>query len=266
MKRLQNNVRARKGTTLWVALGIGFAGAMTLASLNFTNTKYSVLATSTHSPAQTVVPPTALPRTPASPSTASLSWRLNNPMPHITRQEHAQLPPAADKFAARVRAMDERALLRAYEGAPPTIPHSISDLAVATCTVCHSQGLLAGGKVARMIAHTSMTNCTQCHVETTSPQLGDAATPLNMFTGLRSSGYGGTRAYAGAPPVIPHATFMRTNCVSCHGEHGYDGWRPDHLGRSNCIQCHAPAAEFDQLAPTFGISDVPDGNSSAPAR
>jgi nitrate reductase (cytochrome), electron transfer subunit len=208
-------------------------------------------------PMPKVLPPSVL-----APAAGTQEWRLNNPSPLVIPESKANPSAVADKFAARVRSAEERAKLRAYEGAPPVIPHPIADLNVQTCRACHAQGLRAGDKVARMVSHTYLANCTQCHVEASDPT-GDSLGVANGFVGLRASGYGGTRAWAGAPPVMPHSTFMRTNCVSCHGEHGYDGWRPDHLSRSNCIQCHAPAAEFDQLAPSFGVPDVPEGRSAS---
>lgn len=186
------------------------------------------------------------------PAAPDILWRLNNPAGVIIPESRANPIAVADKFAARVAAMEDRALLRAFEGAPPVIPHPIAGLNVETCRACHAQGLTAGDSVARMVSHTWLVACTQCHVEATSPIGDGAAMPGNDFVGLRASGYGGTRAWGGAPPVIPHTLFMRTNCVSCHGEHGYDGWRPDHLSRTNCVQCHTPAAGFEQLSPTFG--------------
>jgi nitrate reductase cytochrome c-type subunit len=195
---------------------------------------------------------------------------LTSPVPTVIPSSRANPIAVADKFASRVRSMEKRAELRAFEGAPPVVPHPTGDLNVETCRACHALGLRAGDKVARMAPHTYLVNCNQCHVEAppppsvawgdSEPMPGGAASPSgNSFEPLRPSGYGGTRAYSGAPPVIPHTTFMRTNCVSCHGEFGYDGWRPDHLDRSSCTQCHAPAAEFEQLSPTFNTPDVPDG-------
>ena len=195
---------------------------------------------------------------------ADLTWKLNNPAPNVVPESKANPSAVPDKLAARVRSIDERASLRAYEGAPPVIPHAIADINVQTCRACHAQGLVAGDKIARMASHTYLINCTQCHVEAASPLLGDDPGTANSFVGRRASGYGGTRAWSGAPPVMPHTLFMRTNCVSCHGQFGYDGWRPDHLSRTNCTQCHAPAAEFEQLSPTFNMPDVPDG--TLPAR
>lgn len=184
--------------------------------------------------------------------TVSTPWLLSQPAANVVPAERANPGSTDDKFTARVRSIEERAVLRAYEGAPPVIPHPVGQLKYQTCRACHAQGLRAGDQIARMASHTHLTNCTQCHVEAAGLFLGDDGGPGNSFTGLRASGYGSTRAWAGAPPVIPHTTFMRTNCVSCHGEHGYDGWKPDHLDRTNCVQCHAPAANLDQLSPAFG--------------
>lgn len=197
---------------------------------------------------------------------AGLAWRLNNPAPGLVPESKANPVPVADKLASRVRATESRAALRAFEGAPPVIPHATAGLNIQTCRACHAQGLRAGDKVARMASHAYLTNCTQCHVEAAGEGPSGVWTVENVFAGLRSSGYGGTRAWAGAPPVIPHTTFMRTNCISCHGEHGYDGWRPDHLSRTNCVQCHAPAAELDQLAPAFGGSDGFPGGAPGAGR
>ncbi|MCC6969530.1 MAG: hypothetical protein IT434_04840 [Phycisphaerales bacterium] len=195
----------------------------------------------------------------ATPTQAALPWKLNNPAPNVVPDSRANPAAVADKFNARIRSIEQRAKLRAFEGAPPVVPHATTDMNVQTCRACHGQGLRAGDKTARMMAHASMTSCTQCHVEAENSFLPDQPVPPSTFVGYRSSGYGGTRAWAGAPPVMPHPVFMRTNCVACHGEFGYDGWRPDHLSRTNCFQCHAPAAEYEQLSPTFNTPDVPDG-------
>lgn len=206
-------------------------------------------------------PPTSPPGTPPSASGRSQPWLLNNPSPHVIAAARANpAVSAVDKFAARAQSIEDRARLRAYEGAPPVIPHSITGINIQTCLACHAQGIQAGDKNARMISHAVLTNCTQCHVESASPMLGKDPVPANDFAGHFTGGYGGARAWPGAPPVMPHTTFMRTNCVSCHGDFGYIGWRPDHLSRSNCVQCHAPAGEFDQLSPAFNVPDHPDGD------
>lgn len=205
--------------------------------------------------------PRADPTSPPPPAPSkSQAWLLNNPAPRLVPAARANPSTSAvDKFAARAQSIEARSTLRAYEGAPPVIPHPIAGINVQTCLACHAQGIKAGDKNARMISHAVLTNCTQCHVEAASPMLGKEPAPVNDFAGRFTGGYGGARAWPGAPPVMPHTTFMRTNCVSCHGEFGYNGWRPDHLSRSNCVQCHAPAGEFDQLSPSFNLPDQPDG-------
>ena len=59
------------------------------------------------------------------------------------------------------------------------------------------------------------------------------------------------RASSVAPPVMPHSTLMRVNCLACHGPNGYRGLRTTHPERLNCVQCHAVAAEADQSSPYF---------------
>ncbi|GIK17973.1 MAG: hypothetical protein DYG93_04020 [Leptolyngbya sp. PLA2] len=229
--------RRYRGEIAWTGFVAGLGAAVALASA--TTGARSVL------PLQTTGDDRAAPM-------ASTPWLLSQPAANVVPADRANPGNTDDKFTARVRSMEERATLRAYEGAPPVIPHPVGELKYQACRACHAQGLRAGEQIARMASHTHLTNCTQCHVEAAGMFLGDGGGPRNSFEGLRPSGYGSTRAWAGAPPVIPHTTFMRTNCVSCHGEHGYDGWKPDHLDRTNCVQCHAPAASLDQLSPTFG--------------
>lgn len=178
--------------------------------------------------------------------------RVTNPVPQVPPPAAPALP--REKTVALREAFAERAALRAYEGAPPVVPHSISDLDMRTCRACHATGLRAGDRIARAVSHTYLTNCTQCHVEAQSQQFGAVADPPNSFVGLRPVSAGGFRALSGSPPNIPHTTFMRTNCASCHGPHGYPGLQPDHLDRLNCVQCHAPSAELDQLSPFFNRS------------
>lgn len=246
----------------WVWIGV-LAGGFGVAATASVLSDQGQASPATRAPIPVPAsPPAASVTPPGDRASESLPWRLNNPAPNLISESRANPIAVVDKFGARVRSMEQRASLRAYEGAPPVIPHAIADLNIQSCRACHAQGLHAGDKIAKMVSHTYLTNCTQCHVEAQPNSPGSTDLSVgNHFVGLRPSGYGGTRAWAGAPPVMPHTTFMRTNCVSCHGEHGYDGWRPDHLSRTNCVQCHVPAAEFDQLAPTFGMPDVADGQT-----
>src|SRR5690606_24328651 len=57
----------------------------------------------------------------------------------------------------------ERRKRRAYDGAPPTIPHPIDTRAKPNCLVCHEQGAKIGELVAPMISHAPYSSCVQCH-------------------------------------------------------------------------------------------------------
>lgn len=152
-----------------------------------------------------------------------------------------------DVFAPVVRteemkraALADRARNRAYDGAPPTIPHPVEARSAASCLACHGEGLKVGDRVASKMSHAVMTNCTQCHVEQ-SPVPAETA-----FVGVFRAGPG-ERASPGAPPTIPHHTWMRENCLSCHGLVTRPGTRTTHPWLTNCTQCHAPSAALDQV-------------------
>lgn len=149
-----------------------------------------------------------------------------------TEQEHAE-------------ALARRASRRAYDGAPPTVPHPVSQRDWPACLTCHGTGMRVGAQVAPAICHTRMQSCTQCHVAGESPVPGVATqTPDNDFAGLEAPRRG-ERAWPGAPPTIPHPTLMRARCESCHGALAL-GLRTPHPWRASCTQCHAPSAALDQ--------------------
>lgn len=140
----------------------------------------------------------------------------------------------------KLAALADRARNRAYDGAPPTIPHPVEVRSAAACLACHGDGIKVGDRVASRISHPHLTNCTQCHVE-------QSAVPVeNTFVGVFRAGPG-HRANPGAPPTIPHHTWMRNECTSCHGLVTRPGTRTTHPWLSNCVQCHAPSAALDQV-------------------
>ena len=149
---------------------------------------------------------------------------------------------------AREAANNQRAQRRAYSGAPPVVPHAIDQKNAASCLVCHGEGLQAGQVIAPKMSHETMANCTQCHVESVNRALPPTTGPraaATLFKGLESPGPG-ERAWPGAPPIIPHTTWMRENCNSCHGTLADKGLQTNHPWRINCVQCHAPSADMDQ--------------------
>lgn len=150
----------------------------------------------------------------------------------------------AEAQAAYLKARMQR---RAFDGAPPVVPHPVDQMTTASCLVCHENSKDIGkGVRAPMMSHPVYVNCTQCHAESASTEFEYQPPALNQFEGLVSFGPG-SRAGQGAPPVIPHSTWMRENCMSCHQRQGASPIRTTHPWRANCTQCHAPSAELDQL-------------------
>lgn len=135
-----------------------------------------------------------------------------------------------------------RAARRAYDGAPPVIPHARVG---AECTSCHdARGMdVEGLGFAPPSPHestaglSSISRCTQCHVY----RLTDELFASNSFVGFPQDLRSGSRLYEGAPPVMPHPVFMRENCQACHsGPAAREEIRTSHPERENCMQCHVP--------------------------
>ena len=154
--------------------------------------------------------------------------------------------------------LKQRAERRAYDGAPPTIPHNIDQMALPDCLGCHETGATVVGKRAPKMSHRRLESCTQCHAAGSDPRPGNArlTPPPNDFVGMASPS-AGTRAWPGAPPTIPHSTTMRTECTACHGTTGPLGIKSTHPYRQSCQQCHAPSAILDQHAPSFDAQALP---------
>jgi cytochrome c-type protein NapB len=156
------------------------------------------------------------------------------------------MEPVEPTEADRARALAARAGRRAYNGAPPTIPHDIAQKGFPDCLVCHERGARIAGKLAPRMSHERLEGCPQCHVPSSSPPLSEPKDAVdNVFVGLETPGPG-ERAWPGAPPTIPHTTWMRSQCSSCHGVAGAFGLRTTHPWRQSCTQCHAPSALLDQ--------------------
>lgn len=139
-----------------------------------------------------------------------------------------------------------RASRRAFNGAPPVIPHVVEGTSDAACYACHGQGMHIGNRVANRMSHEFLANCTQCHAPPPPKPFANADEVENSFVGLPAP-LEGERAFPGAPPTIPHSTWMRSECLACHGrEAGWAGLESTHPWRINCQQCHAPSAKLDQ--------------------
>jgi nitrate reductase (cytochrome), electron transfer subunit len=157
----------------------------------------------------------------------------------------------------KLAALADRAKNRAFDTAPPTIPHPTDGMTTAaSCLACHGSGIKVGEKIATKVSHPHYTSCVQCHALGAPPELAKFATPEseNEFVGAYRAGPG-SRLSPGAPPTIPHTTWMRQDCASCHGLVARPGIRTTHPWLTNCVQCHAPSAALDQVAfplPTIG--------------
>ncbi len=158
----------------------------------------------------------------------------------------------AYKSAAVVRA--ER---RAYDGAPPVIPHE--NFAI-TCTACHNLegidvpdvGYAPPSPHEGTIGMSAVSRCRQCHLFRET----DEVLVVNGFAGLRQDLRAGGRLYGGAPPVIPHKAFMRENCAACHtGPAAREEIRTSHPERLRCRQCHVETTTRETFSPAPFVSE-----------
>ncbi|MBT5925174.1 MAG: hypothetical protein HOH33_01000 [Verrucomicrobia bacterium] len=137
---------------------------------------------------------------------------------------------------------------RAFFGSPPPVPHTIqSDRNSDWCMGCHAlkNRIRERHKSIAPTPHAEFSQCMQCHVKH-----DDSVKPWkdNTFVGLDFPGKG-SRAHELAPPTVPHKTFMRENCYSCHGPKGEHAIRTPHQYRSQCQQCHVAELTQDYTRP-----------------
>lgn len=168
--------------------------------------------------------------------------------------------PAASKqrsFASitRTNTVGKKALLdRAFFGAPPTIRHIGIVLSErhTDCLQCHAKEnrIELRQQAIAPVPHAEFSQCTQCHVKA-NPGIMPLRGSTNLFIGLDLPGKG-SRAHSLAPPTVPHKTFMRENCLSCHGPTGLWRIKTAHPYRTQCLQCHAPESKQDYTRPKTG--------------
>lgn len=158
---------------------------------------------------------------------------------------------AANIVSVRKTAASDRALRRAYDGAPPVIPHEPLG---ANCINCHSRTGIQFGEMgfAPPMPHAAepgelgpFSRCEQCHVFKQTEEIFADST----FQGLKQDLRHGSKQHEFAPPVIPHSTFMRENCLACHsGPAAREEIRCQHPERQRCTQCHITVVEPSQFA------------------
>jgi cytochrome c-type protein NapB len=177
---------------------------------------------------------------------ANAGWKTD--LDQLRSARPGVFDPVVRTDEMKLAALADRSANRAYDGAPPVIPHPVQSMQSASCLACHQDGLRVGERVATKVSHPHYVNCTQCHVESkrsdTSWQVDPQAE--NEFRGIGRAGPG-SRAWPGAPPTIPHSTWMRQDCTACHGLVARAGIRTTHPWLTNCTQCHAPSAKLDQV-------------------
>ncbi len=128
---------------------------------------------------------------------------------------------------------------RAYDGAPPVIPHSIAELGREKCLSCHQPGGLDNAeRVAPARSHPAWGDCRQCHVD----RFTDSEFQANLFEPLWWPA-AGSRLNEIAPPMIPHSIQNREDCTPCHiAAQAHPDLRAGHGYRPNCFQCHVEEA------------------------
>lgn len=176
----------------------------------------------------------------------------------------AELP----RRAAHARTLSTYRGLRAYPGAPPRIPHGLTndELRTTACRSCHERGGYAQrfGAYAPVTPHPEQTECLQCHAGDDA-LYGDAP-PADAPNALcrqchdtrsliRQSVLIDWRPAAwpslaprpgdGTPPPIPHELALRGNCNACHaGAAAVAELRTTHPERTDCRQCHVSTSDI----------------------
>ncbi len=229
--------RSRPWLNVVLAAAIGVAVAGFAVGIEATDTpQWPRYSTSPSSSSQAIATP------------SYLQWRQrgSGPSSHVTsplQKLRAGFPKLGDPVVlteqAKAAALAGRAKRRAFDGAPPGVPHPIDEQSAASCLSCHQAGMKLEGRTASVMSHQKHTSCTQCHVPMAGRPGAAKQGRANSFVGLPSA-ESGPRAWQGAPPAVPHPVFMRENCASCHGLTGAEGLRTTHPERASCLQCHAP--------------------------
>lgn len=192
----------------------------------------------------------------ATPMGPTKAWQATpQALPVAKFDLYAKVEPSA---AEKDESGKLRASRRAFNGAPPVIPHPTENTTDAACYACHSGGVKIEGLKASVMSHAFLANCVQCHAPMApAPFQTFDASVATSFVGLPAPKEG-KRAYPGAPPTIPHSQWMREKCSACHGgPHGWAGMESTHPWRTNCTQCHAPSASLDQMPESESVPMLP---------
>lgn len=166
------------------------------------------------------------------------SSEVTSPLDRFRAGVPAYGDPVRTSPTLHAQAVAARAERRAFDGAPPVVPHPIDEQSAHACAACHQDPLRIEGRRVPVMSHPFLDNCTACHVTAAPRAFGEPPALDSDFTGRGSPGLG-DRAFAEAPPTIPHGIHMRETCAACHGLGGPAGLRTTHPERLECRQCHA---------------------------
>lgn len=178
----------------------------------------------------------------------------------------ATMVVAGENKEANAEAYPGQSQSRAYEDAPPQIPHDIKDFritrSVNPCLNCHldfyevplSHFLNEHTNQQKYGEVTGIRyNCIQCHL------------PKNSFGMKKKIDLKSPRPYENAPPAIPHLLIdieiskTKNSCLKCHladksirpssshfiNEHTGEEKQNQVIGtKYNCLQCHLPNASI----------------------
>lgn len=178
---------------------------------------------------------------PSIPIEAGVFARSNQALTYL---ESASQPGAEIDTPRQLANFQER---RAYEGAPPIIPHTVleeNSFGENSCLQCHASGGYSPQfeAYAPVVPHPELVSCRQCHVAVQTTELFDESDWQGVGAPQIDQA-----ALLGSPPPIPHALQMRENCLACHaGPAAAEEIRVTHPERVNCRQCHV-LTETDEV-------------------
>ncbi len=200
-----------------------------------------------------------------------------------TRLDMVAIDPLADPQRGAIQRTTHRyRVLRAYPGAPPSIPHGFTgdEFRTGSCKTCHERGGYSPrfNAYVPLTPHPEMGTCLQCHVgndELTGVSLPNTdpnticrqCHPPNAVRRVETTLDWVPMAWPQLssktpdrpPPPIPHDLEFRGNCLACHsGPGSLRTIRTPHPERASCRQCHvAPDAGVGAF--TRPVPDTGDG-------
>jgi hypothetical protein len=178
----------------------------------------------------------------------------------------AVAPDVERRAEAQPRTLQAHRSLRAYPGAPPRIPHGLTEqeFRYGLCNSCHARGGFAPRFAAYtpVTPHPELTGCLQCHApDAMTVGMGIPALTQDVICGqchvdpddpppslvaldwvAQEWPQLGGRAMEGGPLWIPHGLQLREDCLACHGgPSAIPAIRTTHPERVDCRSCHVPA-------------------------